>query len=247
MRNRVNLKHVLFFYVLSVTLSAPFRLNLINLPDLFPMPFGLTIFFMIFLAVGPLTAFLAIRYILKNKNAYKLTLGGNNKIISWIAICIIPVCLTVIGVEIKGSELNAHYIGFLIGLTISVYALFEEVGWRGYLQNELQPVKLGLKILLISVLWYLWHLNFLKSGTSFEGHIIHFLSIIGGSIGLYYVSIKTNSLLIVAAVHSSFNLFELELANSNKLIVLVIAIAVWIICIRKSAKKNIILEAINEK
>ena len=38
--------------------------------------------------------------------------------------------------------------------------LLEEYGWRGFLQNELKRLPMWQYVLIITVMWFLWHLDF---------------------------------------------------------------------------------------
>jgi len=56
--------------------------------------------------------------------------------------------------------------GSLLGLLIVIYALGEEIGWRGFMHDRLANRAIWLRAVIISVPWYLWHLPF--SGGEFE-------------------------------------------------------------------------------
>ena len=63
----------------------------------------------------------------------------------------------------NSSKINPHLLGSIVGLFLIFYALFEEYGWRGYLQDELGDIAEWKRILIIGTLWYLWHLSFLNN------------------------------------------------------------------------------------
>ncbi|MDR3272750.1 MAG: CPBP family intramembrane metalloprotease [Flavobacteriaceae bacterium] len=48
--------------------------------------------------------------------------------------------------------LNSH---LLVEIT-----LLEEIGWRGFLQQQLKGLPKIWNILIVGILWFIWHLNF---------------------------------------------------------------------------------------
>ena len=45
----------------------------------------------------------------------------------------------------------------LLALFYSMFALGEELGWRGYLLAKLAPIGLGRASILIGIIWGVWH------------------------------------------------------------------------------------------
>ena len=126
-------------------------------------------------------------------------------------------------------------IPFMPVITILIYGLLEEIGWRGFLQQILNPLPKFAGILIITVLWFVWHLNF-ELNTS---NLWFFGILLLGSWGIGLVADKTKSLLAVAAFHSLNNFFA-EL-NTQKIIILTILLTVWILSIiyrRKFEKQD---------
>lgn len=109
--------------------------------------------------------------------------------------------------------------------TILIYGLLEEIGWRGFLQHLLSPLPKFIGILLITVLWFIWHLNFELS----TSNIVFFFILLLGSLGIGLVAEKTNSLLAVAAFHSLNNFFAG--LNLQKAILLAVLSIIWILSI----------------
>jgi uncharacterized protein len=110
--------------------------------------------------------------------------------------------------------------------TFLCYAILEEFGWRGYLQGELSQVKKSLRIALIAVLWFIWHLNFTISA----GNLIFFLILILGSWGIGEIAIKTKSLLACTCFHATINILGADLVVISikiKILLLAISIVFW--------------------
>lgn len=88
-------------------------------------------------------------------------------------------------------------------------------------------------IVLITVLWFVWHMNFSLSSSN----ILFFFILLAGSWGIGIVAEKTNSLLAAAAFHSLNNFFT-EL-NLQKISILIILITCWVLSViyRKKLEK----------
>ena len=114
---------------------------------------------------------------------------------------------------------------FIPIITILIYGLLEETGWRGFLQQLLKPLPKIAGILIITVLWFIWHLNFELSSSN----LLFFGVLLLGSWGIGLVADKTKSLLAAASFHSLNNFF-VEL-NTQKILILVILLTVWILSI----------------
>ncbi|MBK9388999.1 MAG: CPBP family intramembrane metalloprotease [Bacteroidetes bacterium] len=229
--NSIRWSELVVFYVVSVMVSAPFRLNLIHLDEIFPLPYGLNIIYRILRGIGPAIGFIVVYYLLNSKVERKLSFWGVNKLYSFLAVIIIPVCLGIAGVS-NSEDLNKHYYGFLTGIVLIFYALGEEYGWRGYLQQALEPMKAVYRIFAIALLWYFWHLNFLLPDFTIKTHLVFFLFLLLGSWGLLKISESTFSILFVVAVHLAFNILsDVNVDGSKKIFVLAIAIVLWTILI----------------
>lgn len=163
----------------------------------------------------------------------QMTLKGDfkNILIPFSIYWLFPILL----ISICSYVTNAGFPLVLV-FTILVYGLCEEIGWRGFLQQALKPLPKYTGILTMTLLWYIWHLNF-----GFDSsHLIFFGILFLGSWGIGTVANKTNSLLAVAAFHSLNNFYpKLDI---EKGIILIILLSIWIttvIYFKKIGKKNI--------
>ena len=114
-----------------------------------------------------------------------------------------------------------------------VYALLEEVGWRGYLQGELKDMNNGQRIFLIAAMWFLWHINvkFNMEGLAFFGVLLI------GAWGIGHIARDTRSLTACACFHSIFNFSNFEF--SPAIIALYVGVFVsWIAIWYLPWKKN---------
>ncbi|WP_343615820.1 CPBP family intramembrane glutamic endopeptidase [Flavobacterium sp.] len=111
----------------------------------------------------------------------------------------------------------------LLMFTVLVYGLLEEIGWRGFLQEQLKSLPTFTSTVIIAILWFLWHVN-IEMNTQY----MVFLGIIFfGTWGIGKIYKKTGSLLAVAGVHSLNNFFRNGI-HDRELILIVVLLAVWI-------------------
>ncbi|MFD2581952.1 CPBP family intramembrane glutamic endopeptidase [Pedobacter vanadiisoli] len=112
---------------------------------------------------------------------------------------------------------------FLLLFTVLLYGLLEEIGWRGFLQEQLKHLPKLQSVILITVLWFVWHLNF-ELTTS---NLIFFAVLFFGTWGIGKVYSSTHSLLAVAGFHSLNNFFRNGL-HGTELVLIAILLACWI-------------------
>jgi uncharacterized protein len=224
---RVPWGEVALFFVIAAGVSAPFRLGWFDPGAYVTLPLGLNILFKVLRGIGPAVGFVVMRYGLRSRVPRTTTFWGVSWWASLVAALVIPLCLALLGTE-NNTGLDAFSYGLLGGLTLILYALGEEFGWRGYLQQALSPLKLPFRIVAIGTIWYLWHLNFLNPHIPVSSHISLYLAVVLGSWGLMKITDATGSILFAAAVHLSFNLFaDSQLDGSKRLIVICVAAVVW--------------------
>jgi len=88
-----------------------------------------------------------------------------------------------------------------------VIAFGEEYGWRGYLQSELLKLGRVRGILLVGIIWGVWHWPLILMGFSYPGYplvglLLTVLFLIGLAIILGYAVLKTGSILLAAYLHA---------------------------------------------
>lgn len=168
--------------------------------------------------IGPLLGGLFVIKFLKRPNELKLL--GIGFLNTLLAISIPIVLFSLVGILNTGKPyLNAPKI---IAILL-VYALFEEYGWRNYLQSELSELNKVIKYLIITILWFIWHLNFELT----FNNLIFFLILFAGSFGIGYVADRSKSLIFVALFHDFFNISQSELLSAiemkQKLAIIIIS------------------------
>ncbi|RZJ71188.1 CPBP family intramembrane glutamic endopeptidase [Flavobacterium sp.] len=211
MKTKPNYFAIAIFYVIAITLR--YLTNKTDLLDVVPNAFLKAILTGIGPTVGAIVAFA----IFKIKPA--LSLKGNYRklLVPFLLFWIFPIVL------IPTVEyLSKGTISFAAVTAILVYGLLEEIGWRGFLQHELRALPRLANMLIVAVLWFVWHLNFELTASN----VVFFGVLVLGTWGISKVAATTHSLLAVSAFHSLNNFFH-EL-DATKTAILVTLLAVWI-------------------
>ncbi|MDP3435861.1 MAG: CPBP family intramembrane metalloprotease [Bacteroidales bacterium] len=225
---------ILIFYIIGITLSNVFRFDLFELSKgqeyLSPLlliltsPLG---------AIGLLIGSLISMYLLKKERKLSFSLFGTSRKLSVIMMLIPIVLFTVFGVQ-NLNELNIHSYGLAVGISAFIYCFCEEIGWRGYLQDELSFVKEWQRVIVIGFLWYLWHLPFVSNHNIVDN--LQFLGwMIFGSWGIGKITELTKSIIAATCFHMVINILMFNsitrngLAGSSKLIILGVSIVLWIL------------------
>ena len=164
-----------------------------------------------------------------------MTLKGNYKSLLFpsLAYWIVPILLLALFSLITKGTFPIFYV-----FMVFIYGLLEEIGWRGFLQQQLQGLPKIWNILIVAILWFVWHLNFEISA----GNMIFLGILIFGSWGIGVAADKTKSLLFVAAFHSLNNV-----RTENNLILIVLLFVSWIAIIVYMEKKKRVLTKQAEK
>ncbi len=201
MIEKINWKYILCFYGLAVILAFPFNAFLTE--DLHHRFTEGTIFYKsTFLPAGLSTLFVGLLALRLDKTIIKeVTFLGHHKIKNIIISLVPTFVFTISGLQ-NDNNINPNLFGFIISFIFLVYALTEEIFWRGYLINALRPLGRFKNYILLGLLWWLWHIPF--------GHNIDFLSlffmIFGGSLLISKFVEATKSFLTTAGIHSIMNI-----------------------------------------
>ena len=241
---KLKLIRLIVFYLTAIILSNIFRFDLFHFQTIIEgLPTWCMIFYSPLQAIGVLVgAFIALKWLQKERKLEISVLGTSKK---WsIVMSIIPlVLLLIMGVENKQGD-NSHYFGFIAGLSTLIYCMFEEIGWRGYLEEELKDFPEFKRILIIAGLWYFWHLSFLRDSGLMQNAI--FLGwLILGSWGLGKIVKLTKSVLAATCFHLVINILLFNgfikegLTQMDKIIILAVLIPSWILILILWKKESI--------
>ena len=163
--------------------------------------------------LGPAFGALVAMLLFKRKTEYTLAGKSARKSIATIVIpCIV---FGIIG-------------GWDLGVTCLIafaYGLLEEFGWRGFLQYELRKLPVWQYVLIITLMWFLWHLDLTQRSA-----LPFFLLLLFASWGIGKVASDTHSLLFCAAFHGIVNFSKRDLFSDTTFTVAFIGVIVfWIV------------------
>lgn len=245
---RSRLIRIVIFYILAITLSNVFRFDLLHLKEsLDKLPYWVALFFSPIEAIGVLIGALLAIYLLKKEQSVEISMFGTS--VKWsIIMSIIPIVLmAVIGIKNESGN-NIHIYGLLAGMSTFIYCYFEEIGWRGYLEEEFKGFANWKRIVIIAVMWYVWHLSFLQNHD-----IVANLKFCGwlllGSWGIGKTIQLTKSIFAAACFHMIINIIMFNGYISNgidgngKMIILGVSVILWILILRIWKKETVVKEA----
>jgi len=236
MRNKALIR-ILFFYLLAISLSNIFRFDLIGLNDILEsMPIWTMALFSPLGASGILIGALISIYLLRKERKTEFSIFGTSQ--KWsLAMAIVPILLMgVIGVK-NSNGVNVHYYGFIAGIGTLIYCFCEEIGWRGYLQDELIRIKEWQRALIIGFLWYFWHLSFI-SNQNIVDNLMFLGWMVLGSWGIGKVIDSTKSIFAATCIHMIVNIMLFNsyvkdgLTWDEKLIISGISVGIWILILK---------------
>ena len=199
---------IALFYVIALTLRLTTLIIGYKYPALrenyvFPLSTGL----------GPIIGALIAMAVFRRQTEYTIT-----GISTWKSIVTIAVPCLVFGI-IGGLNMG------VLCLLAFTYGLLEEYGWRGFLQYELRQFPTWQYVLVITVMWFLWHLDLNQ-----RDMLPFFLLLLFASWGIGKVATDTHSLLFCAAFHGIVNFTKRGLlSNDTSLIAFISIILFWII------------------
>ncbi len=174
--------------------------------------------YLVLTGCGPFIGGIFCIYFLNRKSCY--TFFGDSIKNSKISL-LLPVFLFLVYDLIGG---NGGFVTTKVVITCLAYAYFEEYGWRGYLQSELIHLHPLYRIGIITVAWFVWHLDF---SLSME-NLIFFLLLLFGSWGIGKIAISTRSLAMCTCFHALFNIISNLKLTLPVLTMLGICVATWI-------------------
>ncbi|MDQ6785552.1 MAG: CPBP family intramembrane metalloprotease [Acidobacteriota bacterium] len=220
---KVNWLYVLLFYILAFFIAAPFNSGLLSQKyQAFTKDYLLSDWTYLPAGFGTLIAASVVLFLDKRHNK-TITFLGNAPIKNTV-IALIPLLVFIVFGLQNARQQNTNYYAFVFASINLIYALMEEIGWRGYLQDALRPLDSNLRYILIGVLWWAWHFRFF---TVFELVIFPLICIVSAFLIGKFAE-ETKSFLTAAGLHS----FVIILTNSgltnNKIIAGVITILVWL-------------------
>ena len=208
----IHIGAIVTFYIIALLVRL-ISLHIVNKYPSIETNHALQITAALATGLGPAIGALVAMFIFKRKTEYSL-LGKS----AWKSILTIVVPCIVFGI-IGGWDLG---VTCLLAFT---YGLLEEYGWRGFLQYELRKLPVCQSVLIITVMWFLWHLDLNPRNA-----LPFFLLLLFASWGLGKVVRETHSLLLCAAFHGIANFSKRDLFSDTTFTVAFVCVIVfWII------------------
>ena len=163
--------------------------------------------------LGPAIGALVAMAVFKRKTEYTITGKSVWKSIVTIAVPCIVFCI------VGGMNMG------VLCLLAFAYGLMEEYGWRGFLQYELRELPVWQYVLIITAMWFLWHLDI------GQRNILPFLVLLFfATWGIGKIATDTHSLLFCSAFHGIVNFSKRGLLSDTTYLVAVICIIIfWIV------------------
>lgn len=163
--------------------------------------------------LGPIIGAFIAMAVFKRKTEYTLT--GKSV---WKSVATIAIPCIVFGI-IGGLDIG------ILCLLAFVYGLLEEYGWRGFLQYELRRLPVWQYVLIITAMWFLWHLDL-----DHRTILVFFPLLLFASWGIGKVASDTHSLLFCAAFHGIVNFSKRGLLSDTIFLVAFIGVIIfWIV------------------
>lgn len=109
-------------------------------------------------------------------------------------------------------------------------SLGEEIGWRGFLLPNLEPLGKIPAMIITGLIWALWHtpmillLGFYYGAQAWPGFLLHFILVLGLGIWMGYIWFETRNTMLAAFIHATFNanaygIYAIFFITPSKLIV----------------------------
>ena len=206
---------ILLFYVIAIVCRA---ISVCVLPALYP-GCRQNLCLQLCEGLGPALGALAVMCFFKKK--LYCSVAGKSLFRSMVCIAF-PIALFLLFDKSNGASVSLIFLG------CTAYAFLEEVGWRGYLTGELKGMSQLKRVLIVTVFWFFWHINF-PLGVS---ALVFFAILLVSSWGLDQLAHDTRSLMLCACFHGIFNLFkhnDVLLNNGTTITLLVLSIVAWFV------------------
>lgn len=106
---------------------------------------------------GPGVSALICLYLFRKSHHKTITFFGTSIYKSLLFYFVPIMALSIPGSTAGIDDINPHLAPWLLGIWGFISILGEELGWRGFLQDALAPVKPVYRFMLIGAMWELWH------------------------------------------------------------------------------------------
>lgn len=236
---------IIIVLVLSTLCYIPMLLDRLDVPVISILLNTRYLFVLIPLLVS-------IAYTVKEHNTFRWISGlfSSKNISHGIMICMVFIVVGIsssLGYNLFVSEDNLfreNYSGIVsvvIGFVyLFIMAMFEETAWRGFLLNRLSAKEAKLQYVLITgMIWGIWHIPMwsIRNMLNVNEIVTYFIWSMLLALILGTIFYKIHNVVILAILHTVFNMCYLAPAIWNNLVIAIVILLV--VCIQKSSKKSI--------
>ena len=159
---------------------------------------------------------------------------GEERSIVWLFVLLVPVVYYGVSVLLGNVKLT----GMALGAVIAYFpwTLFqgglEEVGWRWYLQEHLQCKNFILKMFVISIIWFVWHLPIYRLPWITAGstnYLLFYLMILGNTFMLGTIKEFSKGAIPCVLAHMLIDSLAILMLVKSTFIPLVILVVIEVI------------------
>ena len=159
---------------------------------------------------------------------------GEERSIIWLFVLLVPVVYYGVSVILG----NVKFTGMALGAVIAYFpwTLFqgglEEVGWRWYLQEHLQCKNFILKMFVISVIWFVWHLPIYRLPWITAGstsYLLFYLMILGNTFMLGAIKEFSKGAIPCVLAHMLIDSLAILMLVKSALVPLIILVVIEVI------------------
>ncbi len=240
---RVNWKAVIIFYIIACAIAWPFfYMRAVNPDALLSLPIPL-FFLPSSYMWGPGIAALIVFFLFRSQHKRTISIFGGSIGYS-LMFFFIPLIVWAIATAVFQESLPDFLEGAFIGewmlyiLAVFVNIFGEELGWRGFLQDALRPLKFTPRFLLLGTMWELWHAIsrlYQNPDATIAGRILLALFLLLLLIGTTFIIgiavERTLSVIVAVTFHAWLNL-NFEMPFMTTWIIFALSIPFWIYMIR---------------
>jgi membrane protease YdiL (CAAX protease family) len=223
------------FYLIAIAVSALARLYW-HTGDATTVERGaLGMYVHLVAGAGPALGAAAVWLLFRHRS--RISLGGTNMALGLAMVVVPAIVMGTMGIP-NPFGVEPHLFGVHMGVWIALYGLLEEIGWRGYLQDELSNRPALIKYAIVGLFWYAWHLSWLN-GNPIGSELFTILFMIGASIGIGFVADRTLSVLAATAFHVIGDIMGLTTdfktiipSLHTRSVIVIVSLVAWLVILR---------------
>lgn len=239
---RDRLIRIALYYVVAITISAMSRLywQITGATPVEQGPFAM--YLHLVAGAGPALGAATVWFVFRYRS--RITVGGTNAAMGVAMIVVPAIVMGIMGVP-NGFGVEPHLFGVHMGSWIVVYAILEEIGWRGYLQDEFRDRPALLKYAIVGLFWYAWHLSWLN-GNPVGSELVTIVFMIAASAGIGFVADRAGSVLAAASFHAAGDIMWLTAdfktiipSTATRGTIVIACMIIWLVLLRIWRAKDV--------